>query len=1150
MSSIADKVRIAQDKDGMLRRALERIIQLYTDRSHFVYELLQNAEDAEAKSIKFVQYPDRLEVMHDGRPFTEKNLEGLCDIGKSDKVDNLNQIGEFGVGFKSVFGICDTVKLYSEPANFREKEVGSAYPFAVEIIDFTNPETIPAVKLGHSFTTKFVFPYTVGRSFSGFKTISELNSVLSSKLQNLGITTLLFMKNLETIEYQINLNGSTIEGQYLLEKNAINDHCSLVSALGHSDTQKTKKAEDEEISYLMFSRFIDNNSKRTVDIAFPVVIKEDGTYECQKPKNPFISVYFPTETESKLGFIVQGPYRTTPNRSSIPADEEDNIRLANETAKLLTDSLIEMRNAGTLNMSFIKALPLSVRVFDSYGLFAPLYETVKALFIKEPIIPTKSGKYISARFAKIARQERLATLFTDELLTQLIWDGNLYRWLPTFLTETNKEYETVYKYLTSDLKIGVIRPEDLRIFFAQSPAFLPKQSDDWLIELYSVLEHVGAAFVKTRNDATMLTADIVKTSTGKFVAPYRKTENKQYIPNVFIPTGKVYSNDINFVDPKIYQKCRTFFDDILQLQKPNEYEFFIKDIKKRYEDNYAFDADRHADDVRKLYKYLKFDDYKDEVSGVIKDLLVVKCTDGRMHNCYMHRVFLPVTPTGISIEGYFANIAKNVYYVDLDYYNIHEISLEVLCAMGVRSSILYGENITQGQYYTGNAGKQPEWWTSDTFRWKLTIDSLKDAVKYISAHPRAKDSIIKSKTILSITAENEHRLRGLLHIGGSIPNRENEPCEMVQTLTGGFPGWDRKWIFTESLELVAPKTISKHDISTSIYGKVKADSIVYELLGFQKTEADEVDALKKTMSATQLDALFENELRHRFGLSAADLTEHFGTGAIRPSGGCIEEEEDFDYGFPVMRVKNWETLKKHAAEMLCFADPVKYEYAVRSIRVSNKPKEARAYLLNMYRYDGVYKYACQMCHDSCSNIEAPEIFNNPETELDPMHLCLCPNCAALYRKIRNNSAIMEVFRKEILVLSEAEITADDYVTLEVDGQELWFTQIHIAEVQALLRLAEEVRIGKTEEVPVEETGDEEDKGGLSVYSSYIGKCLKRKDGFVGEVINVDDQYLVVKVINPSKRGGPQAGEETKIQLSFVISNTGVYEIIEKATALL
>jgi hypothetical protein len=147
---------------------------------------------------------------------------------------------------------------------------------------------------------------------------------------------------------------------------------------------------------------------------------------------------------------------------------------------------------------------------------------------------------------------------------------------------------------------------------------------------------------------------------------------------------------------------------------------------------------------------------------------------------------------------------------------------------------------------------------------------------------------------------------------------------------------------------------------------------------------------------------------------------------------------------------------------------------------------------------------------------------------------------------------MEAFKEEILDLSESDITADDCVTLELDGQELWFTQIHIAEVQALLRLAEDVQAGKTEDVPAEETGDEEDKGGLSVYSSYIGKQIKRKDGFVGEVVGVDSEYLTVKIISPSNRGGqqPQPGEETKIQLSFVISNTKVYEITEATAALL
>ena len=118
--NIADKILQNQDRDGMLRRSLERIIQLYTDKSHFVYELLQNAEDAGATGIRFVQYSDRLEVMHDGKSFTTENLQGLCDIGQSDKVNDLNQIGEFGVGFKSVFGICETVRLAAQKGAGRE----------------------------------------------------------------------------------------------------------------------------------------------------------------------------------------------------------------------------------------------------------------------------------------------------------------------------------------------------------------------------------------------------------------------------------------------------------------------------------------------------------------------------------------------------------------------------------------------------------------------------------------------------------------------------------------------------------------------------------------------------------------------------------------------------------------------------------------------------------------------------------------------------------------------------------------------------------------------------------------------------------------------------------------------------------------------
>lgn len=138
------------------------------------------------------------------------------------------------------------------------------------------------------------------------------------------------MKNLQSIDYEIKLPNLKKSGSYLLDKTVINDHCSLVSAIGEIDSKKDK---EEVISYLVFTRPVKGiQAGRTIDIAFTLNVGEDGKYDFKPSKYPYISVYFPTETESKLKFIVQGPYRTTPNRSSVPADDKDNIELAKQTA--------------------------------------------------------------------------------------------------------------------------------------------------------------------------------------------------------------------------------------------------------------------------------------------------------------------------------------------------------------------------------------------------------------------------------------------------------------------------------------------------------------------------------------------------------------------------------------------------------------------------------------------------------------------------------------------------------------------------------------------------------------------------------------------------------------------------------------------------
>ena len=91
---------------------LELLGQLYSERTHFIFELIQNAEDAGATELAFELFEDRLEVRHDGRPFTEADVRGVCGVGER-QVGDLTKIGQFGIGFKSVYAYTRSPRIYS-----------------------------------------------------------------------------------------------------------------------------------------------------------------------------------------------------------------------------------------------------------------------------------------------------------------------------------------------------------------------------------------------------------------------------------------------------------------------------------------------------------------------------------------------------------------------------------------------------------------------------------------------------------------------------------------------------------------------------------------------------------------------------------------------------------------------------------------------------------------------------------------------------------------------------------------------------------------------------------------------------------------------------------------------------------------------------
>ncbi len=1134
---IIEQVIEQQDSEGMLRRALERIIQLYTDKSHFIYELLQNAEDAGATVVKFVQFDDRLEVLHNGKPFTVVNLQGLCDIGKSDKGENLNQIGEFGVGFKSVFGICEVVKLYSAPGHYKGNDCPDTEPFAVEIVDFTHPKKINQIELPSEYTTKFVLPYCAGKTFSGFKTDSDLRDTVAKRLKDLGITTLLFMKHLTEISYEIKIDANTVSGTYILESKDLSNTCKYVSAIGESKKANGQTQGEEIVSYLKFSKLIDNNSSRTVDIAFPVVKKDNGDYECIKSKSPFVSVYFPTETESKVDFIVQGPYRTTPNRSSIPADDIDNIRLAQKTTELLRESLAELKRLKILNMSFIRCLPLDKSVFFSYKLFEPLYTTVVKMLVEEEYLPCKSSGYVSAKKARLARREDIAELFSDKLLSELINDNTSYYWLPTNITENNKEYnyDKLYKYLTTELKVEVVRPESLRLLFNRNKEFLTQRNNDWLTGLYNLLTSIPAEFSKGGAGLNYLSCEIIKTSSGEFVAPYKKTDAKSFMPNVFLPVDKDDALNVNFIDMSLYQRCRKFFDEVVCIQKPNEYQFFIEYIKKAYSNPATLDLEKHIKDIKLFIKYKNHPEYSDEMKEIMRNYLVLRCKTAngtKLINPYLMSVYIPKSDDGTDIEAYLSNLSSMVYFVDAEFYSLHSVAIQQLYELAVIPTILTGNNTYT---YGNNIWEQ------------FSLIYIKDVLKYISTHPKAPDAIIKSQIIFRILQKNEAQLADTGYLEG-YSEKPSKVALIVRYLTGDmYFDWNGKWLFTDTNELVSQKAITKRALSTSIYGKLLRDSKLYELLFFKEGELDEQEKAEKEYDAIpqdKRDLYFEIELRRRYGITPRDIHTY-----VFPQSPDEEDTFEQTYEFPIVKVKNWVTLKKHATEMFAWAAPVKYEKIVKSIRTSKHAEETRGYLQNMYRYDNAYKFACQMCHDAVGDIKATQLFNKPELELDPMNLCLCPNCAARYVHIRNDEALAKELETELFHLSESYITENSQVKIHIKDFELWFTQTHAAEIHELLVLSKTVRdCDKTvtqhsEPVEDQEAVDLYESCIKSKYEALIGKKVKykTKDGYKVVIETVIIKSANNKLITLEFLTGSRAGKVVDVSVPLVEANNLIEE---------
>lgn len=468
---------------------------LYNDPSHFVYEILQNAEDAFAKTVHFELFEDKLDICHNGRDFDFKDIDGVTGIGISTKKSDLTAIGKFGVGFKSVFAVTETPHIFSGEYNIRIEDF--VVPVEMAMND-CKEGTLIRLPFNHKFRPK-----------------ESVYDLICKKLENIGLKTLLFLRNIEEIKWSSAPHG---HGHYIKETKDL-EGAKRVTVISEKDSEE----------YIVIEKPIEIDDKTLkTEVAYRIGKDREGKEILVQEADSKLVVYFPTEKVTFLNFLLQGPYRTTPNRENILLDDEQNKRIIEETGKLIAESLAVVGKLGYLDTNFLNLMPINPEHGKKEPIYSSLYEKVKEKFLSnEELLPTaQSGIYTSPGTALLARGRELTEFLNNEDIRQLF---SKQHWLDTNITyDKTRELRD---YLINELGIKEV---DFEVFAKSlTKDFLQMKSDEWLVDFYSRLLDQEALWRDRSYKAGILrTKPIIRLDNDEHIAPFDKEGKAQvYLPS-------------------------------------------------------------------------------------------------------------------------------------------------------------------------------------------------------------------------------------------------------------------------------------------------------------------------------------------------------------------------------------------------------------------------------------------------------------------------------------------------------------------------------------------------------------------------------------------------------------------------------------------
>ena len=469
----------------------------YKDPTHFIYELIQNAEDAKATVVEFKLEKNRLIFSHNGsKHFDLNDIKAITGIGNSTKkiVDNKDRpIGKFGIGFKSVFKICKVPEIFSED-------------FCFKIEHLYVPKRIEK-SLEYIGKTYFVLAF-----YGNEDEISSTYQIVHDALVNFSSDTILFLRNINEI------NCAVDENTFKLKRDKKHKSFNQFDYF-ECDIKRNDRTEN---SYLFFERPLSMDNKLYVSIAYKVS-NEDNKKIIMEENTTKLVVFFPMDgVETFLHFKVNGPYATTNTRDNLSVElnnKEANSNIIKETVDLYTDSLRCIKSMGLFTIDVFNKLPIDKSLSLKDDLPLSFYYATLKLMKEESFLPTNSNSCTCPKEALLVGSKDLIDLLDESDLAMLFGEPKV--WLDASITKSNSATSRIYGYIKDLLGVNDI---DTNYFLRRvGDSFFASKNDGWLIKFYKL-------FTGQSNIKNYLNKAFIRLENGGMSAPFMDD-----IPLVFLP---------------------------------------------------------------------------------------------------------------------------------------------------------------------------------------------------------------------------------------------------------------------------------------------------------------------------------------------------------------------------------------------------------------------------------------------------------------------------------------------------------------------------------------------------------------------------------------------------------------------------------------